>query len=539
MSLTDNGYKGNRSIKKAGVKHEFSYEEFEEFVKCAEDPFYFITTYCKIIKPGPGLIQFEPYQYQRDVIDNMMDNRFTILKWPRQYGKTTTVGAILLWYVLFNKNYTIAVLAHQEKQSRDILGRIQTMFEHLPKWLQQGVSEWNKGSVEFENGSLIFTAATTPSAVRGRSIDWIYMDEFAFVPPNMQEEFYKSAFPTISSSDTTKMTISSTPNGFDFFWKIWDDCEKKKNDFVAHEVHWADMPGRDEAWKEKQIKNSSHEQFRQEYETEFLGSSNTLIDSRKLRILRTMNPISHSENVKVFKNPKKGRLYTLVVDTGAGGGGDYSAFVVLDVTEVPYEVVCTYRSKYISPFLYPNVIYEIAKRYNNAYLLIETQVGSQVAEILHWDLEYENIITTQTTRNGQVIGGAFGQGLKLGVHTSKAVKRIGCSNLKSLIESDKLLVTDVDIVFELSRFVSNSKLSFEAQEGHDDLVMCLVLFAWLTQQQYFRELCDVDVRKALLEQHESSIEEEISPFGIIDDGQVEEVEDVTLSVENWLGHDLY
>lgn len=539
------GYKGNRSIKKAGVKHDFTPEQFEEFVKCAEDPIYFIKKYCMIVRPGSGLIHFIPYEYQLEVIEQMIDNRFTLLKWPRQYGKTTTVGAILLWYLLFNRRYTIAVLAHQEKQSREILSRIQTMFEYLPKWLQQGVSEWNKGSVQFENGSVIFTAATSASAVRGRSIDWIYLDEFAFVPNNMQEEFYTSAYPTISSSESTKMTVSSTPNGFNLFWKLWDEAERKKNDFVTHAVHWSDMPGRDMAWKEKQIKNSSQEQFRQEYETEFLGSSHTLIDSRKLRLLSTNapKPISFGENVSVFEPPNKHSLYVIVVDTGAGGGGDYSAFTVMDCTEVPYEVVCTYRSKFISPYLYPNIIYEIAKKYNNAYILIENQVGGQVAEIMHWDLEYENIITTQTTKGGQVIGGAFGTGLKLGVHTSKQVKRIGCSNLKSLIESDKLIVNDVNIVYELSRFVMNSKNSFEAEEGHDDLVMCLVLFAWLTQQQYFRELCDNDVRKKLVEQHQKDIDEEISPFGLIDYGQDdplgESIENTNLVVTDWFSGDSY
>jgi Terminase large subunit, T4likevirus-type, N-terminal/Terminase RNaseH-like domain len=541
MEMRTESYKGNHNIKRAGVKYDFGSnpDHFEEFIKCAQDPFYFIENYCKIIKPGPGLINFEPFEYQKRVIEDMIENRFTILKWPRQYGKTTTVGAIMLWYVLFNKNYTVALLAHQEKQSREILERIQVMFEHLPTWLQQGVVGWNKGTVQFENGSKLFTSATSSSSVRGRSIDWIYLDEFAFVPENMQEEFLTSAFPTITSGDDTKMTISSTPNGMNLFYRIWHDSENGNNDFVRNEVHWSDMPGRDWKWRENMIKNTSEEQFRQEFETEFLGSSNTLIDVKKLRMLRQLNPISTSGQTKIYQAPDKNCLYAIIVDTGTGSGLDYSAFIVFNITQVPYEVVCTYRSKAVSPYIYPNVIFEVAKKYNNAYILIESQVGSQVADILHMDLEYENILSSQTQKSGQSISGGYTPGSKLGVQTSRSVKRIGCSNLKSLIESDKLVVNDYDIIYELSRFVANSRGSFEAEVGHDDYAMCLVLFAWLTNQQYFRELCDVDVRQHILDDSETLLEDDISPFGFLNDDSVEEVEDVRIVVSDWLIGDMY
>jgi hypothetical protein len=519
--MSSSSYKGNYNIKRAGVKHDFSPEQIEEFLKCSDDMVYFIKNYVKVTTLDHGIVPFQPYQYQLDVIEKLRDHRFTMLKWPRRYGKTTVMASVMLWSVLFNKDYSVAILAHKHDMAREILSVIQTMFADLPSWLQQGVSEWNKGTVEFENGSSITTAATSPGAIRGRGFNWIYLDEFAHVQNNIQSEFYESAYPTITSGKTTRLTISSTPKGMNLFYKMWIEADTKQNDFYPHAVEWWMMPGRDEAWKQEQLKNIPEEQWRQEFECAFLGSSSTLIHPEKLRHLTFLTPIQKSENISIFKAPVPGNLYTIIVDTGTGAGGDYSAFIVLDVSKTPYEVVCVYRSRFISPYLYPNSIHEVAKKYNNAMILVETQIGGQVADILHHDLEYENVLQTTSSGSGsgQTLSSGFGGGTgKFGVWTSRTVKRIGCGNLKTLIESDQLIVNDFNIIEELTKFVDNGKGSFEAEEGNDDLVMCLVLFAWLTQQQYFRDICDISVRDALVKQHANLLEDDVAPFGFIDMG---------------------
>lgn len=433
---------------------------------------------------------------------------------------TTTIGSVILWYILFNEHYTVAILAHKHEMSRQILSNIQTMFENLPKWLQQGVSEWNKGSVVFENGSQIITAATTPSAVRGLPINWIYLDEFAFVPPNMQEEFYTSAYPTITSGKTTKMTISSTPKGLNKFWRFWKDAVDRKNDFVPNEVHWSMYPGRDDAWKEETIRQTSPEQFRQEFEVEFLGSSFTLIHATKLQVLEGIDPLTFNDNLKVFKKAKHNHLYAICVDTAAGAGLDYSAFVVVDVTTLPYEVVASYRNNQISPYVYPTVIHLVAKQYSNAIVLIENQVGSQVADVLHYDLEYENVLFTAIgSGKGQHLSSGYGGGkLKKGIQTTSSVKKLGCNNLKTMVENDRLIINDEDILDELRRFVANDSGSFEAEDGHDDLVMTLVLFGWMTDQEYFRQLTDVNLKGDIANKHKRMVEEQVLAFILVDDG---------------------
>ena len=519
MSKINDSYLGNQNLKRSNVKHAWSPDQIQEWMKCAQDPEYFIEKYIKIVNVDRGLINFQLYDYQKDIVDLSVKERFVICKMPRQCGKTTTLVGIMLWYVLFHETYSIAILAHKMQQAREILSRIQLAYEHLPKWLQQGIVEWNKGNIELENGSKILASATSSSAIRGGSFNLVYLDEFAFVENNMQEDFFASVYPTISSGQTTKVLITSTPNGLNMFYKIWTDSEEGKNNYKRIDVHWSQVPGRDEKWKQETIRNTSEEQFRVEFECEFIGSSHTLISATKLRLLRAVAPILSNPDTRIFSQPIEGRQYFAVADTARGVQGDYSALVIFDVSELPYRVVAAYKNNMISSLLYPNIVFQLVKHYNNAYVLVETNdIGEQIANILHHDLEYENVLTTaHNGRSGQVISPGFGQATRLGVRTTKSVKRIGCMGLKTLVESDKLLINDERILYELFRFV-NIGDSYEAEEGHDDMVMCCVLFSWAIGQAYVKEMTSVDLRQKLEEETESALEESMMPIGIIDRG---------------------
>ena len=532
-------YNGNQNLSSIHEKVEFTREQLAEYMRCAQDPTYFIKNYVQIVNVDKGLVPFEMWDFQEEIVDLVQTERYVICKMPRQVGKTTTVASILLHYVLFNENYSIAILANKLSQAREILSRIQMAFEHLPKWLQQGVVEWNKGFIELANGSKILASAPSSSAIRGTSQNLIYLDEFAFVPNNMQEEFFMSVYPTISSGKSSKVVITSTPNGLNMFYKLWKDSEEGRNDYKRVDVHWSQVPGRDQAWKEEVIRNTSEEQFRQEYDCEFLGSSNTLISPAKLRMLTYSTPIKQTEHIKVYSEPAQGRLYTVVVDTSRGLSSDYSAFVVFDITEIPYKVVATYRNNQISPLIYPSMVYQFAKHYHNAYCLIESNdIGKQVADILYHELEYEQVFyTVSDQKSGQRISGGFTGTSQIGVKTSRSIKKIGCSNFKSMVENDKIFLEDEDLINELFRFSAKGD-SYEAEEGNDDLVMCCVLFSWLMEQPYVKELTDTDLRRNLYNDQESMLEEYLTPFGMVDDGQDMYEEQPIMAVskgnDNWL-----
>ena len=520
MDLRTN-YKGNPNLKPAAIEHAYDEAEIKEFIKCQKNPAYFIENYVNIVSIDEGLVPFKLYDFQKEMVGTFHSNRFTICKLPRQSGKSTTIISYLIHYVIFNDAVNVAILANKAATARDLLGRFQLAYEHLPEWMQQGVMNWNKGSLELENGSKIIAASTSASAVRGGSYNIIFLDEFAFIPANIAEQFFSSVYPTITAGQTSKVIIVSTPHGMNMFYKMWTEAVNEKSEFVPIEVHWREVPGRDDAWKEQTVRNTSEQQFLQEFECSFLGSINTLISPTKIQEIPYADPIESNAGFDVHEQPKKDAMYCICVDVARGGSNDYSAFTVIDISTVPYRMVAKYRNNEIKPLIFPEIIYNIAVAYNNAYILVEiNDIGGQIADALHYDLEYENIIMSQMRgRSGQVIGSGFGEGKSdLGVRTTKAVKKIGCSNLKALIESDKLMVEDFDIIVELSNFVQKGA-SYEADEsGTDDLVMCLVLFAWLANQPYFKELTDEDVRHRLFDSQRAAIEQDMSPFGFIDDG---------------------
>ena len=534
--MSDNIYLGNPNLKKANVEQAFTKEQVLEFYACRNDPIYFAEKYVKIVSLDEGLTPFKPYHFQKKLIKNFHENRFNICKMPRQTGKSTTCVAYLLHYVVFNDSVNVGILANKAATARELLGRLQTAYENLPKWMQQGIIAWNRGSLELENGSKILAASTSASAVRGMSFNILFLDEFAFVPNHIADSFFSSVYPTITSGKSTKVIIVSTPHGMNHFYRLWHDAEKAKNEYIPTDVHWSEVPGRDEKWKKSTIANTSEAQFKVEFECEFLGSVDTLISPSKLRTLVYDNPATTSAGLDVYEACIKTHDYVLTVDVARGVGGDYSAFVVIDITEFPHRVVAKFRNNEIKPMLFPNVIWEVAKSYNDAFILCEVNdVGDQVAAIINFDLEYENLLMcSMRGRAGQVVGQGFsGKKTQLGVKMSKTVKKIGSLNLKTLIEEDKLIFKDYEILSELTTFIQKHN-SFEAEEGcNDDLAMCLVIYAWLVAQDYFKELTDQDVRKRLYDEQKNQIEQDMAPFGFIMDGLDDEGTFVDSEGDRW------
>lgn len=524
---TGEAYRDNPLLKKAGVKVEYTQEQVDEYIKCSKDPVYFAKNYVKIVNVDEGLINFKMWKFQEKMLNLFKDNRFVITKCPRQVGKTTTTVAYMLWATIFTDSQNCAVLANKGSLARDILAKYQLAYENLPMWLQQGIVTWNKGNVELENGSKIVAASTSSSAIRGGSFNIVFLDEFAFVPNNIAEEFFNSVYPVISSGKKTKIIIVSTPNGMNLFYKLWMDSINKKNNYVNFEIHWSHVPGRDEKWKEETIRNTSLRQFQQEFDTEFLGSSNTLISGYKLQQLVYIDPIANHDLLKIYEHPvkegvndsKSDHLYAITVDVSEGKNLDSSAFSVIDISQTPYKQVATYKSSSITPILFPTVIYNTARYYNDAYVLVEINNNPQVADSLHADFEYENLWKIYTgNKKPQQLSAGFARGVQMGLKMSPQVKAIGCSNLKTLIEGDKLQIQDFDTYSELTTFIQQ-KNSFSAEEGaNDDMVMSLVMFSWVTTQQYFKEIVNHDIRKQIQLENMNQMDDDVLPAPIIEDG---------------------
>ena len=512
------GYNGNALVKKAGVEHEFTPEQIKELIKCSEDVVYFVSNYCKIVTLDNGLQPFKPFDFQTRMLRTFEEKRFVINLLPRQMGKSTVVAGYLLHFAMFNSEKTIGILANKAATSREILSRIQRMYEHLPFWMQLGVKEWNKGSMVLANDSKIIAAATSSDSIRGLSLNIIFLDEFAHV--SQQAEFFESTYPVISSGESSKVIITSTPNGMELFHKIYKEAVEGKNNFTAVKVHWSEHPKRDEAWEQETRKNIGPEQFAQEFECEFLGSSGTLISGAKLGELSFDDPIAKSEGLTQYQQAIPGHTYAMIVDVSRGKGLDYSAFSVIDITEMPYRQVCTFRDNFIGPVDYASVIHRVGTMYNESFVMIEiNDIGGQVSDLLFLDFGYENLIFTENAgRSGKRVSGGFGKNVDRGIRTTASVKRIGCSILKMLVEQNQLIIPDYDTIQELSRF-SRKGSSYEAESGmNDDLVMTLVLFSWLTDQGYFKDLTDINTIMRLREKTEDQIDQNLLPFGFISTG---------------------
>ena len=514
-SIQAKGYNGNVNLKRKGTDVEFSQEMISEFLKCAKDPIYFSEKYIQIVHVDHGLIPIKMYDYQKEICTAITENRRVTVNTSRQAGKTTTAVAVILHYIIFNDFKTVALLANKGDAAREILDRIKIAYEALPAWLQQGVIEWNKGSVEFENGCKIIAGSTSSSAIRGKSISFLYIDETAFV--ENWDEFFASVFPTISSGNTTKILFTSTPNGLNHFYKTCVGAQEDRNGYIYVEVPWNKVPGRDDKWKKETLAAMDFDQqkFSQEFECAFLGSSGTLIEGSKLKTMVDLTPIAQTQTVKVYEQPQQGHVYCCIVDVSRGKGLDYSAFQIIDVTEMPYRQVCVYRDNNITPIDYAEIIYRSIERYNEAYTLIEVNdIGEQVSEVLHYEFEVDTLMFTESAgRAGKRLSTGFSKNSDKGIRTTKNVKSIGCNMLKMLIEQDQLIINDFQTINELSTF-SRRGNSYEAESGaHDDLVMCLVLFGWMTDQAFFKEVTDINTIDKLRSRNEEELMESLLPIG--------------------------
>jgi hypothetical protein len=508
-----------------------------EYKKCSKDPIYFIENYMKIINIDEGLVSFKLRGYQKKIVRSLHDNRFTVLATSRQVGKTTSTCGFLLWYIIFNEYKTVGILANKESTALEILGRIELAYQHLPIWLQMGVKEWNKKSFELENGSRILAAPTSSTAVRGWSLNMVFVDECAHIEG--WDDFWKSVFPTITSGKETKVALVSTPCGMNHFYKIVSDAEAGRNSYSLIKVMWNDVPGRDAKWKKAQLENMSQEDFEQEHCIEFLGSSGSLIAGWKLKELVHQEPLTERLGLSMYFEPVKDHIYIIVVDVSRGKGLDYSAFQVIDVSQMPYEQVAVFRSNVVPPVEYGEIIHRVGALYNSASVLVEiNDIGGEVADMLHFDMEYDNLLFTESAgRAGKRLASNLAKNkADRGIRTTPVVKSVGCSLLKLLVEQNQLIINDFDTIQEMTTFSRKGK-SYEAEPGnHDDLVMGLVLFAWLTQQLYFRELSSIDTLMRLREKSGDELTSELMPFGTIMDGVPEdEIVDIgAASIDNWL-----
>ena len=528
-------YLGNPNVKRDGVAEQWTQESLQEYKKCMDDPIYFAEQYVKVISLDEGLVPFHLYPYQKEMFGRFNEFRFNIILACRQSGKSISVCAYLLWYALFHPEKTVAILANKAATAREMLSRITLMLENLPFFLQAGTKALNKGSLEFGNNSRIITAATTGSSIRGLSINLLYLDEFAFV--EKAAEFYTSTYPVVSSGKDTKVIVTSTANGIgNMFYKIWEGAVQEVNEFTPFRVDWWDVPGRDEEWKQQTINNTSKLQFDQEFGNTFFGTGDTLISAEALMELRAKQPkrIIEQGDGFIYSDPAKGKEYIMCVDVGKGRGQDYSTFTLIDISVKPFEQVAVYRNNTISPLLFPSIIYKYAKLYNNAYVIIESNdQGSLVANGLYQELEYDNVHMESAVK-----ANAIGQAM------TRRVKRLGCSGLKDLIETNKLKIYDEQTILEISTFVAKGT-SYEASEGNnDDLIMNLVMFGYFAQTQFFNDMTDINLKEMLFKQRMAEIEADIVPFGWVDDGSewiksIEEEEDAKLmnnSIEtpDWL-----
>lgn len=534
----EKGYLGNNLLKRIGQEQNWTPEQMSEMAKCMMDPIYFAENYIKIVHVDRGLIPLQMYDYQKDIATKIFNNRRVAVLTARQAGKTTTAVAIILHYIIFNEHKNVGILSNKGEGSKEVLERVKLAYENLPKWMQHGIVEWNKNSIELENGCKVYAGTTTSSSIRGKSIAFLYIDECAFVEG--YDDFFASVYPTISSGTETKLLMTSTPNGLNHFFKICEGAKQGTNGYQYTEVTWDLVPGRGEAWKQETLEalNFDQEKFAQEYECQFLGSSGTLIDGATLKRLQTeyKDPMHSAQGLSVYTKPEQGRTYVCLADVSRGKGLDYSAFQIIDVTKMPYVQVASFRNNLVTPVDYADIIYRTTKSYNNAYVLIEiNDIGGQVSDTLHFDFEVETLLYTESAgRSGKRISGGFGSNVDKGIRTTKQVKSIGCSVLKLLLEQNQLKISDFHTINELSTF-SRKGVSYEAEAGcHDDMVMCLVLFAWLTTQSFFKDITDINTMMRLREKTDEELMDDLLPFGFTYD-DIDPTEEVVMPRrDSWL-----
>lgn len=509
-------YNALPNLKRANIKTAWTKEMVQEWKKCRDDIVYFAETYCAITHIDYGTIKVQLRDYQRDMLRIMSTKRMTTCNLSRQLGKTTVVAIFLAHFVCFNKDKAVGVLAHKRSMSEEVLDRTKQAIELLPDFLQPGISEWNKGNIELDNGSSIGAYASSPDAVRGNSFAMIYIDECAFIPNFL--DAWLAIQPVISSGRRSKIIITTTPNGLNHFYDIWTAAVEGKSGFVPYTAIWNSVKERlynendifDDGWEwsRQTISGSSLEQFRQEHMAEFQGTSGTLISGMKLAIMDWIDTIPEQNYFYRFKPADPTRKYVAALDCSEGRGQDYHAMHIIDITDKQWEQVAVLHSNEISHLILPDIVHKYLMEYNEAPVYIElNSTGVSVAKSLYMDLEYENVICDSM--------------VDLGMKQTTKTKAVGCSTLKDLIEKDKLKINHKPTIMEFRTF-SQKKLSWAAEDGfHDDLVMSLVIFAWLTTQQKFADYADKDEMRLASEVFSRELEDmndEYSPVVFVDSG---------------------
>lgn len=479
-------YMGIPNLKRAYVQTNYTDEMKAEWIKCRDDIIYFAETYCAITHIDYGTIKVRLRDYQKDMLRGMHKNRFYVAKLSRQLGKTTCTAIFFAHFVCFNKDKDVGILAHKLSMSSEVLDRVKQAIELLPDFLQPGIVEWNKGSIELDNGCSIGAYASSPDAVRGNSFAVIYLDEAAFI--SQWEDTWLAIQPVISSGRRSKIILTTTPNGLNYFYDLWSASIEGKTGFATYESNWTSVKERlyndvtdifDDgySWSANQIGSSSKEAFLQEHLGEFNGSNGSLISGWKLSKMSWVDVESSDGMFYQYSAPKEGHKYIAVLDPAEGRGQDYHALHIIDITSFPYEQVAVFHSNKTSHLILPDVIVRYLYAYNEAWIYIElNSTGHSVAKSLFSELEYENVICDSYS--------------DLGMKQSKKTKAVGCSVLKDLIEKDKLIINNKNTIAEFRTFSENG-ITWKAEDGyHDDLVMSLVCFAWLTTQMKFTEFCD-------------------------------------------------
>lgn len=527
MARTPNpqgGYNGNPNLPLPTEDYTLAESELEEYVKCLNDPLYFIANFVKITQVDEGIITFKPWKFQETVIHALETNRFVIAKLPRQSGKSTVIiCGYFLWYILFHTDVSVALLANKEETAIMLLDRLKESFELLPRFLKQGVEKWDQKLIKLGNKARVRAAACSGSAIRGDTFNIVFLDEFAFVPANIAEEFMASVFPVISSGKTTKLFIVSTPNGFNLFHKIFVQAEQGKNDYKALQYTWRDVfyaknPTATETealkWRSDTIKNmaNNEQKFQQEFECDFLGSANSLVAPWKLAQIDFREPLEHRGKLRVYQKPihlsedGPAHVYVCTVDVAQGQLLDSSVVQVIDITSSPFVQVGCYQDNSIKPAQLGQVVVQIARWYNDAFLFFEIN-GEALATALicQEDFQYENIIHVfMHKKKGQQLSAGFTPTARIGLKSTEATKRIGCTGLKSLLEGDKLVIVDYETKAQLGTFVAqiNKRTGLPTIYGaelgnHDDCISPLVLLGWLSLQQGFENYIGKPMRQHL------------------------------------------
>ena len=518
-------FKGNPNLRARGEKVNMTPELMKEYIRCSQDIIYFAENYFKIISIDKGEHIIKLYEFQKRILKAMVGGdgdprRHIALLSARQIGKSTISTIYIVWFAIFNSDKTIAILANKEQTAKEILSRVKLGYEGLPKFLQQGVKDdgWSQKSIILENKTKILSASTASSAIRGMSISLLLLDEFAFVPSNVADEFMASVYPTIVSGDESKIIMVSTPNGMNHFYHIYSKAAKGENGYRPVKINWNEIPRKNKdgsdanpKFKEDTIRNIGLVKWNQEFGARFLGSSKTLIDPDLLEELgrETIDPkeLKMGDLLHVYERPQEGELYMLGVDSSKGVGGDYSTVQVLKIKdEYDIEQVAIYRNNIIEPHDFAQVVMSISNYYNECYVMIENNdVGGQVADAMFYEYEFDRILNCD--KKG------------IGIRSTKKSKLEANMLLKRYMENDFLKIIDKQTVYELTCYEEISPDVFQSgRTDHDDCVTSLLWALYFIMTPFYEgrdgKIKEIDGKYLIEDEDEGPI----NPFlGDVDD----------------------